>query len=280
MPAHRNRTQRWRDSLRQIRDRGGGLEFTIDADAEGAKNLVWRVRLFDFDDERMIVEHPGALGRAFPVGQGASLIGVITVGQNRWMFRSRVLSASGADGVAPDRLVVETPDRVERCTRRASGRTSIGSIDLPGVDLWPLLDPGSARPVELASRMLIEGLRREGRCAEDARDETMLPEVGPRTPARLANIGGGGAGLVLDPEYRDAVGRHGLYWVAIDLRPMVPAPLSVCARLAHSHTDSQQRIYAGMAFEFSRGSEHKAFIVGEISAFVAGSHAGGSKRAA
>jgi len=277
MPAHRSRTHRWRDSLAQIRDRGAGLEFTLasEDDHDRAGDLVWRVRLYEFDDDTMLVEHPGALGHAFPIERGRDLIGVISVGQNRWMFRSRVIEVVRDAGAHPC-LRVAMPRGVERCSRRSADRTSLGAIEHPRVDVWPLLDIAGARPIEIASRALIQS-RLEHPGGEHA-DEPMLPEVGAHAPAHLSNIGGGGVGLIIDAEHRSVMDHHAHFWIGIDLRPVVPAPLSMVAKRAHTHADSQGRLCAGMAFDFGRAPEHRAFVLAQIDRFLR--HAQPQRRAA
>jgi hypothetical protein len=269
MPAHRSRTQRWKDSLHNIRARGGGLEFTVarEEDDQGSHDLVWRVRLYDFDDRCMVLEHPGALGHSFPIAKGSPLIGVITVGQNRWMFRSEVLEVGSQPG-AGKTLTVRMPESVERCTRRAFGRTSVGTISLPSVDVWTLENPSGTSAAEVASRALAERLREEGKTLEDGVDAMLLPDVGVKTTAHLENIGGGGVGLVLDADERAGLGNSTLYWLAVDLRPSCPAPVMMAARMAHSHTDSAQNLHAGLAFDFERSLDHQHFVLNEVDRFL------------
>ena len=59
MPANRSRTDRWKDSLHRIYERGGGLEFAIkhDQQDDGVKDLVWRVKLLHLTDKEMVIEH-------------------------------------------------------------------------------------------------------------------------------------------------------------------------------------------------------------------------------
>ncbi len=272
MPASRSRTERWRQSLQRIRDRRGGLEFTIDR-AQGqdhdTADIVWRVRLIDFNDDTMTLEHPGAMGCAFEIAKNTPLIGIMSVGQNRWMFRTHVLSSShGALRAAEDTLKVAMPTTVERCMRRAFNRTRVGSINLPAVDVYPLLDPASTAPCESASRVLTEQLRAKGEQANISADPVMLPQVGPRFTAQLANLGGGGVGLVVDKDNKQPLDTHHLFWLSVDLRPTIPAPLVMAARLAHTHIDSQGNTYAGLAFEFGHASDHKNFILDQINHFI------------
>jgi len=274
MPANRSRTDRWRQSLEKIRSRGGGLEFTVDnqnssSDSE-SKNLVWRVRLLDYDDNTLVLEHPGAMGLSFQIDQGTPLIGILSVGQNRWMFHTQTLKCvteKNRQGVFK-KLLVEMPKKVERCMRRNFDRTSSARVNLPVVNAWPLLNHASAGPVEIANRMMIEQLREQGSITKEAFDPQMLPEVGPRFDAKLANIGGGGVGLVVDKENRSCLDSVHLFWLSINLLPSVPAPVVMVARMAHSHIDSQQNTYAGLAFDFSQSNGHKDFVVKQIDRYI------------
>lgn len=271
MPANRSRTDRWRQSLEKIRARGGGLEFTVSNPKDpDSKNLVWRVRLLDYDTKTITLEHPGAMGLSFHIEPNTPLIGIISVGQNRWMFHTKTLEAKSqpSSNTKFKALQVEMPQKVERCMRRNFDRTSTARVDLPVVNAWPLLNHASAAPVEIASRMMIQQLREQSTISSDAFDPQMLPEVGPRFEAKLANIGGGGVGLVVDRESRAHIDSAHLFWLSVDLRPAVPAPLVMAAKLAHTHIDSQQSTYAGLAFDFSQSADHKHFVIKEIDRFI------------
>jgi hypothetical protein len=270
MPASRSRTQRWRDSLQKIHQRGGGLEFTADTGAEpGAGDLVWRVRLLDLSETDMVVEAPGAMGKRFAVSRGARLVGIMNVGQNRWMFHTRVLEVLGGPMPA---LRLEMPERVERCMRRSFDRVSTASLTLPRVECWTLRDPRSAVPCEVANRVrILDQLDSDilGSIGPAELDPSDLPDVGPKFTAELANIGGGGIGLRIARDTGPTVEGAHLFWLRIDLRPVVPTPLAVTARRAHTHIDSGQNLYAGMAFEFQLNPSHKAFVIDQIGRFFA-----------
>jgi len=274
MPANRSRTDRWRQSLEKIRSRGGGLEFTVnnqsDAQGDDSKNLVWRVRLLDYDDDTITLEHPGSMGLSFHIEPETPLIGILSVGQNRWMFHTKsITSTNQRTGSGPFKVLkVYMPEKVERCMRRNFDRTSTARVDLPSVNVWPLLNHASAGPVEIASRMMIEQLREQGTTTSASFDPQMLPEVGPIFEAKLANIGGGGVGLVVDKENRAALESVHLFWLSVNLLPAVPAPLVMVARMAHTHIDSQQNTYAGLAFDFSQSTDHKRFVVSQIDRFI------------
>jgi hypothetical protein len=118
---------------------------------------------------------------------------------------------------------------------------------------------------EVANRALINALCESGVASETgAKEPILLPEVGPKFPARLMNVGGGGAGLIIAPGDTAAVDRARLYWIRIHLMPHVAAPLGITARLVHTHIDSTQSLYAGMAFEWSFNPGHHDFVVEQI----------------
>ncbi|MBL4809777.1 MAG: hypothetical protein JKY43_06940 [Phycisphaerales bacterium] len=274
MPANRSRTDRWRQSLEKIRSRGGGLEFTVnnpsDVQGQESKNLVWRVRLLDYDDKTMTLEHPGSMGLSFHIEPETPLIGILSVGQNRWMFHTKAItSAKHRSNTGPFKVLkVYMPEKVERCMRRNFDRTSTARVDLPSVNAWPLLNHASAGPIEIASRLMIDQLRDQGTITSASVDPQMLPEVGPKFEAKLANIGGGGVGLIVNKENRASLDSVHLFWLSVNLLPAVPAPLVMVARMAHTHIDSQQNTYAGLAFDFSQSTDHKHFVVSQIDRFI------------
>ena len=259
MPANRSRTLRWRDSLEKIHQRGGSIEISVDLpDGEGAgSHLIWRVRVMELTADRIVVEQPVALGRELSLREGLEMVAAITVGQNRWMFRTTsVASDSG-------RLSLAMPEQVDRCQRRDFFRVATASLALPPADCWPLLDPVSAVSAEVATRALIlEG----GQYDPDA--PILLPEVGPRFAAKLVNIGGGGAGLVIRKEDTSSLDRARLLWVRLDLTPQVAAPIGMAARVVHTHLDSAQNLYAGLAFEFGHHPGYRQFVVEQICRYV------------
>jgi hypothetical protein len=259
MPASRSRTLRWKDSLEKIRDRGGAIEISVDLPAaEGAgSHLIWRVRVLEVGPDRILVEQPMALGRDLSIRSGLELVCGITVGQNRWMFRTRSIATDGRT------LALAMPERVDRCQRRDFFRVGTASLALPPADCWPLLDPLSAVSAEVANQALIT----EGG-AYDPEASILLPEVGPKFRAQLVNIGGGGAGIAIGKDEASALERARLLWVRLDLRPQVAAPIGVAARVAHTHLDSAQNLYAGLAFEFAHHPGYRHFVVDQICRYV------------
>jgi hypothetical protein len=260
VPASRSRTERWRDCLQQVADRGGALEITLDQQStpgEPVGSLIWRVPVIGLSETEIRVERPLALGKVIELQAGARLVVAMTIGQNRWMFRAVTLPAP--TGRPCVRFAM--PTQVERCPRRNFYRMSTAEITLPRVECWPLLEPASVVTAEAGCRTQIEESLKTG---SPVRAGVVMPEVGPRFRASLVNIGGGGAGLVLEPGDAAAVDRTRLFWMRVDLRPHIPAPLGVTARLAHTHIDSAQNVYAGMAFEFGFNPSYKDFVIEQI----------------
>lgn len=277
MPASRSRTEHWRRSLEQIHERNGALEISLpryfsggapagSADDPVAGNLIWRVRIMELSDDEIVVEQPSALGHTIRLHDGIELVGVIAIGQNRWMFKTQNLGRKSVR-LGPTRDIVGLrlvmPDTVERCQRRSFYRISTVGLVLPHVDAWPVLSPASILAAETASQARIEMYEEKGDVSpiDNANDEMILPEVGPKFGSTLINIGGGGVGLILEPDTAQGLEKARLFWLQMNLRPYVPAPLAVAARLAHTHRDSEQRVYAGMAFDFDHNPAHKEFVV-------------------
>lgn len=284
MPASRSRTERWRDCLQQIYERNGGIEVSIarpaavDGESSAGPDLVWRVRILHLDDSEMLVERPTAMGQSMPFSVGAELVGVMAVGQNRWMFSTRVLKPDENQQVG---MRLSLPEKVERCRRRDFFRVSTVELHLPKVTCWPLLDPMSVIPAEVANRAMIMELQSG---APDrmslVKPAEVLPEVGPPFTARLMNIGGGGVGLHIAKEDANAAERCRLAWLRIDLTPQLAAPIAMTAKFVHSHIDSEQNLYVGGAFDFSFHAAHKDFIVGQITRYVAAMESLQKRRAA
>ncbi len=275
MPASRSRTERWKESLWRIYERGGGLEFTVDREGSldsSSKDLIWRVRLLDLSESEIVIEQPGSMGMPFEIQDGSALIGIIAVGQNKWMFHTRVIghtSVRSRNGDTPA-LRVEMPTKVERCLRRNFDRISTAQLTMPRVDCWKLIDPRSAVPFEIANQALVADLLQSAKTADATDEMETLPEVGPKFEAVLSNVGGGGIGLIVDRENRANIDAGQVFWIRMDLRPTVPTPLVLTARLAHTHIDSQQSTYAGLAFDFGLNPKHKGFVVGQIARYIQG----------
>lgn len=281
MPANRSRTERWLDCLRQMAQRDGAIEVTIPtsqgasgqpaADSAEQADLIWRVRIVSVSDEEIVVELPNAAGQPIEMSPGVPLIAVMAIGQNRWMFRTSVLPALTRPGTSarPLRTMrLAMPDDVERCQRRNFYRISTAELSLPRVECWPLINPSSVVSAEVANRALIMDQINSGGSSRIDDDSLLLPEVGPRFNARLVNLGGGGAGLMIERGEASAADRARLFWMRVNLMPTIPAPIAMTARLVHTHIDSTQNLYAGMAFEWAFHAAHRDFVVSQIARYV------------
>ncbi len=293
MPARRSRTENWRESLLQLQERNGALEISVGGpDAEAAddpsvrKNLVWRVRILQIRENEILVEQPVVLRKHIAIDPGVELVGVIAIGPNRWMFKTKNLGLAmfplnGSHDVPALRL--EAPTTVERCQRRNFYRVPTVGLVLPPCECFPLLDPASVVPAQAANRAEIlerqnaadaaghapAVVARIGPGARPGGDAMLVPEVGPPFPATLVNLGGGGVGLLIEPEHATSINRYKLFWTRIDLGEELGAPLCAVAKLAHLHLDTSKRTYAGMAFDFSADPRHEQFVVSQILRYVA-----------
>ncbi|MBC7834489.1 MAG: hypothetical protein H7Y88_05235 [Phycisphaerales bacterium] len=287
MPASRSRTEHWADCLRKIYERSGAIEISIQRpdqpahpDAPGSPNeasdVVWRVRVLGLTDKHIVVEPPAAFGKSIDLQSGITLIGAMTIGQNRWMFHTTVLSnRPGRPGPGSNarELVLSMPASMERCTRRNFYRTSTADLHLPTVTCWPLLVPTSAIAAETANRLRI--LELTGNLSTNPQhapafdpDAILVPDVAPKFPAKLVNLSGGGLGLRIAHEDAASAERRPHLWLAVELTPEIPIPVTVTARIAHTHLDSSQNLYAGMAFEFAFHPAHKAFVLDVFTAYI------------
>lgn len=272
------------DCLQQVAQRDGAIEISIPASAEplnapgrsfnphGA-DLIWRVRILSLTPTEIVVEQPSTAGQFIDLNPGVTVVAAMSIGQNRWMFRTSVLPRSnGTRSGRQARLAM--PETVERCQRRNFYRISTAELSLPTVECWPLINPTTVVSAEVANRALIMDLLNGSPAAEavaaNPDDESLtLPEVGPRFNAHLMNLGGGGAGLMVDKKESSAADRARLYWIRINLMPTIPAPIAMTARLVHTHMDSSQNLYAGMAFEWAFHVAHRDFVVDQIARYVA-----------
>jgi hypothetical protein len=146
--------------------------------------------------------------------------------------------------------------------------STVGLV-LPNVKVHPLIGAATLKPSEIAVRERIESLmRNEAPMAVSTYEPMVLPEVGPAFDARLMNLGGGGVGLLVEPNEAHGLEGHRRFWMTIDLTPGIPAPVGVVTRLAHTRIDSEQRVYVGMSFEFDHHPAYKRFIVDLLSGFA------------
>ena len=282
LPASRSRTHEWKRSLQQLFDRGGAIEFAVvrpgaPADTDdphdhaSGNDLVWRVKVLRLTDQEMTVEAPMALGRQIEIEPGIELVAAISIGQNRWMFRTRNL---GFDDAAADRsrshrsLRLALPENVRRCQRRAP-RFDTRDMNLPEVEVWPLLDPKSVVPAEHAVALewaaCLDGVDPSVRSPEG---ESVHPSTGPSFKATLMNLGGGGVGLRVESAAAAALGRHRVFWIRVPLEPELELPLLVTGKVVHTHIDSMQRTYAGVAFDFTFNHQHEDVVAAQIQAYI------------
>lgn len=275
-------------------ERDGALEVSLPtdgletSDATVRKNLVWRVRILAVSEHEIVVEQPVVLRERIHFQDGLPLIGVIAIGPNRWMFETRNLGQTVAQLNPHTRVPayrLASPATVERCQRRNFYRVSTVGLTLPPVTCHPLTDPSTVVAMEAANRVeIVDLLRQRGESVPASAAvgpeviarlgprgiEQLLPDVLPPFPAMLMNLGGGGAGLLVDPEHASALDRSRIVWLRIDLTPDVPAPLGVTARIAHIHIDTTRRTYAGVSFDFSHHAAHEQFVVSQVCRYVAG----------
>lgn len=286
MPASRSRTERWRECLRQIHEREGALEISIpslptalqsqnvpEIVQQRCGDLIWRVRVLAMNDAEIIVEQPTAAGATIDLAPGIGIVAVMSIGQNRWMFITQTLGVvtTNPQGRPVRAMRLAMPQHVERCQRRNFYRVSTAELSLPRVECWPILNPTTVVAAEIANRAQIMNLiDNHAPTPADVLDEpAILPEVGPKFPARLVNVGGGGAGVMVDGKDAGSMDRCRYFWLRIDFMPAIPAPIAMTARLAHTHIDSEQNLYAGMAFEWSFNAGHKDFVIDMIRRYVA-----------
>jgi hypothetical protein len=267
MPATRSRTENWKNCLTQIADKGGSLEVAVKVDhlLNPGSDLIWRVRLLTVEDKEMVIEHPAFVGKSFKLSLNTELVAGMCVGQNRWMFGTRVIGARTVklpSGRTVSGLVLAMPQRVERCSRREHFRVSTAEFMLPSVEVWPLSDPTTAIAAESANRQSIITAMNAVAAGQKVPPEgtVLLPEVGPKITGRLLNVSGGGLGLMFTPDVSGIVERSTYFWLRVLLRPHIPLPLGLTAKRAHSHMDAGQNLYAGLSFDFTFHQEHQVFV--------------------
>lgn len=278
MPASRSRTHEWKRLLQQIAERGGAIEIAIaHPERDGAEpdghavgpDLVWRVRIIELGEGEILAESPMALGRDMHIDAGTELAAAITVGQNRWTFRTVNLGEVAGDRRHPHPMMrLRMPEGVARSQRRRL-RVDTQGITLPRVELWPLLDPKSVLPAERATELAWDAWKEKGDFdREGLLSAAVMPEVGPKFTAELANLGGGGVGLVVGPDDAGALGRHRVLWLRLSLEPEMPVPVCVSGKVVHTHIDSSQSTYVGIAFDFSFNAPHQKMVAEQILSYI------------
>lgn len=278
----------WRRCLKQVQERGGSLEIAVGwrqnidetgepPTAPAQSHLIWRVRILNLTESEILVEQPMTLGQVIEIERGMGLIAILSIGQNRWTFQTECLGSlvvpqtdrRNGGGIAALRLVM--PETVQRCQRRNHYRLDT-PLNLPRVDVWPLLDPRSVIPAERAHEIQfdIDMGRLAGQLDSLRMDfESVMPEVGPKFAASLLNLGGGGVGLRVEPNEAAALGRHKVFWLRFALPPALKTPICATGKLAHTHMESNHDTYAGMAFDFSFNPAHQKFVVDQICRYIA-----------
>jgi hypothetical protein len=281
VPAFRSRTLQWRRSIEQLAARGGAIELSL-APTEGTEgtapaDLVWRVRVMAVGEGWLEVESPLVLGRAVPVPYGSPLRGAIAAGPNRWVFETvRLAHAGGGDAIgrAIESVRLRMPTEVER-SRRAHLRVATAALGLPQVELWPLLEENSVRPIERALELAVEPPDGAGVLGLSGRfweQEPLRPSLGDGFRASLVNLGGGGAGLRIDAADAGCLGRHRRFWMVLDLRPEAALPLCASLRIAHLHLDASGATYAGVAFDTAANPAHARWLADRILEIVSRRH--------
>jgi hypothetical protein len=269
--------------LEQICDRRGSIELAIDRQAsntqgasEDGRDLLLRARVLHISSDALQVEAPVALGEHVEYPVGTQLVGVMAVGQNRWMFRTTCLgTVAGPRGTTTLQLTM--PVNVQRCQRRTDYRVETAEIDLPDVSLWPLMDAATAVPIE---RLIGAAFLREldDRKCDNADHAMALPAVGPMCGAKLVNLGGGGVGLSVPDSQAGLIGRHTSWWLRFELPPALSTPVACVARVAHSHVRSDRTIYLGMSFDFTANALHRRTVSQQLLRAVHGMHDGVQSR--
>jgi len=254
------------------------------ADSSADTHLVWRVRLLSIAETEIHIEEPSALGQAIRIDAGVELIVVLSIGQNRWMFTTKnlghgpTLRHGAHHGESRGTLRLAMPEHVQRCQRRQHYRVETAALNLPQADIWPLLDPKSVmiaeRACELQAFKTEEGTKAHRHAgtkadADSAAIDLTLPEVGPKFTGMLVNLGGGGVGLRVTLNESQPLNRHKLFWMRIVLPAALSTPICATGKLVHTHMESNQDTYAGLAFDFSFNPAHQRFVVDQICRYIA-----------
>ena len=271
MPAHRSRTTGWRRCLQQLADHKGSLQIALAPNGPTGRDFVWRAKMISLCDDEILVEMPTAAGEPLPLQEGVHLLGIMAIGQNRWMFRTTCLGSTSyrsnsRDGIG---LRLQMPESVERCQRRRDYRISTDTLSLPEVTAWPLLDPRSVVLPERMCQLQIERHVSGDTSPESLQEDDVMPDVGPSFSSTLVNIGGGGVGLQVASGDASGIGRHRLYWLRFLLPNTDGPPLCVTSKLMHWHLEAGGTTYMGMMFDFSFNPSHRRFITQQITRAVA-----------
>lgn len=274
MPAKRSRTLRWRECLQEIHERGGAIDIAIarSRDDDAGSQLLWRVSVLGLSASEIVVEEPATMGTPIKLRDGVELVGIMSIGQNRWTFRTENLGRTQASlnahrQVRAYRLAM--PEQVTRCQRRDFYRLAVAGLELPDVRLWPLNDPASVvlaeRAIDQASRAALQGGVAK---VPDLEDERIRPDLGPEIAGTILNIGGGGVGLRIPQEHTSVLNHHRVFWMRLDMPGALTMPILATAKLAHTHLQNDHSTYAGLSFDFSHNKDHQKLVVEDICRFV------------
>lgn len=253
--------------MQQVFERGGTLEIAVarpgsqahdPAEHVTASDLVFRLKILELADDHISIEGAVALGKAIKIQDGTELVGAITIGQNRWKFRSRVLSSQPAG--RGEALRLELPESVERCLRRFT-RFEVAGLQLPTIDVYPLLDPTSTTKAEEFNESVFAATN--AGAATPCGDQPM-PKVGPKFNATLMNIGGGGIGIRVEAAEAGALSRHRIFWFSIPMGGRDAVPVVASGKVVHTHLDSSQCTYAGVSFDFSFRPTHQTTVADQV----------------
>ena len=271
MPAQRSRTSGWRRCLQQLVDHHGSLQIALAPTGSTGSDFVWRAKLIGMNESEILVEMPTAAGEPLPLTKGVQLLGIMAIGQNRWMCRTSCVGTTmvrsrGREIVG---LKLAMPTTMERCQRRRDFRISTDTLVLPEVSVWPLLDPRSVVLAERLCQLRIERALSGNTEPESIEGKDAMPDVGPMLPASLVNIGGGGVGLQISGADASGIGRHRLFWLRFPLPGVDGPPLCVTSKQMHWHLEAGGSTYMGMAFDFSFNPSHRRFVVQQITRAVA-----------
>lgn len=256
--------------MQQVLERGGGLEVAFDrgtsgndpVEEAGAADLVWRVKLLAMHEDTLDIEAPVAVGRSVEIADGTPLVAAMTVGQNRWKFRTKKIKQTGSGAQAV--LTVSAPESVERCLRRFT-RFEVAGLALPAVRCFPLMDPASVAEPERVVATAVDAFLKS---AAVPKGQLPRPKVGPEFPATLMNISGGGVGIRVEPTEAGHLNRWRVLWMEVDLGRDMPVPLCVTGKVVHIRLDASQRTYAGISFDFSYNPNHHRTVVEQVRLYV------------
>ena len=271
MPASRSRNTDWHKSLQQVLERRGALELAVarpDGAPEDGVDIIWRSQMIALHEASIEVESPQALGRTVQLKEGVKLVAAFVIGQNRFAFHTSILPAPVKSSHTLS-LFLAQPDSIERCQRN-NDRFDLQGLQLPQATMWPLLEPRSVGVAERANELAFEAHSRGETVDVGASsvNESITPNMGPSITGTLMNVGGGGVGIRIASSEAGALTRHRIFWIRITLGKDNPVPLVATGKLVHTHIDSMNNTYAGMAFDFSFNPEHQKTVAAQIASYV------------